>query len=145
MWRRPTLMLRNRLLSRRCAQFAERANTLRLAASRGGLHHHLLLPCYFVLLLALCRPSARRFSELQEKMVKSPDATREQIAEWEAEAIAIRRAEPPTMWAVYALCWNQSVERHYEKDGKKHFRQVGWIPYIFRNTIQFRPRDFPAT
>lgn len=84
----------------------------------------------------------RRFSELQTRMGRSN--TNEHLSEWEAEAAAIRRDEPPTMWAVYAMCWNQKAEYYwYGHDHKEHLRKIGWFSYLLRNVVQFRAKDFP--
>lgn len=82
----------------------------------------------------------RRFSALQAKMAKHPDAL---LNEWQAEAAEIRRDEPPTMWAVYATCWNQTVERYHPEE-KLHSRKIGRVANMLRNLFQFRPSDFPA-
>jgi hypothetical protein len=84
----------------------------------------------------------QRFSQLLVRMSKPSTDTNERLSDWEAAAAAIRNDEPPTMWAVYGMCWNQKVE--YPGGGQTgHFRKIGWIPYLLRNLIQFRPKDFP--
>jgi hypothetical protein len=87
----------------------------------------------------------RRFSELQVRMGKSATNTNENLSDWQAEAAAIRRDEPPTMWAVYAMCWNQRAEFYQlDRDHKEYFRKIRWFPYyLLRNVMQFRPKDFP--
>lgn len=85
----------------------------------------------------------RRFMKLQEKMTEQQKSWQSFLAEWEAEAQAIRRDEPPTMWAIYAICWNQTIDRH-QLERKGYYRNVGWLRYWFRNFVQFSPQDFPA-
>jgi hypothetical protein len=85
-----------------------------------------------------------RFSELLTRMSKPTAETNERLSDWQAEAAAIRRDEPPTMWAVYAMCWNQKAEYYRRgRDFKEHFRKIGWVRYLLRDLIQFRPKDFP--
>jgi hypothetical protein len=83
------------------------------------------------------------FMLLQEEMARGDSAWENLLAEWEAKAIAIRAGEPPTMWAVYAMCWNQVAERH-QAERKGYYRQVGLLEYWLANIVQFRPQDFPA-
>jgi len=85
----------------------------------------------------------RRFAGLQEKIASIADPMPEQLSAWAAEAAAIRKDEPPTMWAVYAMCWNQTVERYHGKGAAPHLRRVGMPAYLLRNLMQFRPQDFP--
>jgi hypothetical protein len=85
----------------------------------------------------------RRFAALRARMNKSPDGTNERLSDWSAEAAAIRADEPPTMWAIYTMCWNQTVERYHGKQADEHYRRVGWFRYLLGNAIQFRPHDFP--
>jgi hypothetical protein len=85
----------------------------------------------------------RRFAMLQAKMAKAKESAGELLPDWEAEAALIRKDEPPTMWAVYAACWNQTVERYHGKDGEVYLRKVGWVRNLLRNELQFRPQDFP--
>jgi hypothetical protein len=75
-------------------------------------------------------------------MSKYPDAA-EKLSDWASEAGEIRQDEPPTMWAVYATCWNQTVERYYGTNTQQHFRKVGWIRSVVGSFIQFTPQDFP--
>ena len=84
----------------------------------------------------------RRFSGLQVRMRKSATNANESVSDWDSEAAAIRRDEPPTMWAVYTMCWNQRAE-YYAGGREEDLRKIGWFPYLLRNVIQFRPKDFP--
>lgn len=84
----------------------------------------------------------RRFKELQEKIVRGSNG-QSHIAEWEGNSQLIRRDEPPTMWAVYAMCWNQTISRH-QVEQKGYLRPVSFFQSVFRNVLQFRPQDFPV-
>lgn len=85
----------------------------------------------------------RRFMALQSEMARLADQSEAHIRQWEGEVAIIRADEPPTMWAVYAMCWNQTAGRHYEAELPSHMRKVGPIFYFLRNIVQFRPDDFP--
>jgi hypothetical protein len=84
----------------------------------------------------------RRFAELQAKVVNVVEPDLLQIAEWEAEAARIRRDEPATMWAVYAMCWNQTIARH-EAEEKGYYRDILWWQQAFANVLHFTPQAFP--
>jgi hypothetical protein len=85
----------------------------------------------------------RRFMELQEKIARGEANWRNELAGWRADAASIRINEPPTMWAIYAECWNQIMDRlTLEKPG--YYRKVGWWPHLLRNIWQFSPQNFPA-
>ena len=84
----------------------------------------------------------RRFAELQAKVVNVVDPNPLQIAEWASEAGRIRRDEPPTMWAVYAMCWNQTIARH-EAEPKGYYRDILWRQQAFANVLHFTPQAFP--
>jgi hypothetical protein len=84
----------------------------------------------------------RRFKELQAKIARSQKDWARHLADWEAEAQIIRVDEPPVMWAVYLMCWNQTVEK-YNQD-RKYMRKIGFWQKAFRNLFQFRPTSFPA-
>lgn len=86
----------------------------------------------------------RRFKELQEKVARGAANWQQQIGDWDAEAQAIRRDEPPTMWAIYATCWNQTIVR-YEAERRGYLRPVSRLQFWLRNVRQFRPQDFPAS
>jgi hypothetical protein len=80
----------------------------------------------------------RRFAELQAKVLKVVEPDPLQIADWEAEAALIRRDEPPTMWAVYAMCWNQTIARH-ETQEKGYYRDILCWQHAFANLLHFTP------
>jgi hypothetical protein len=86
----------------------------------------------------------RRFVSLQERIARDGASWETRLPEWEAEALAIGRDEPPTLWAVYAMCWNQEMERH-QLERKGHYRPISWWQNLMRNFIEFKPQDFPAT
>jgi hypothetical protein len=85
----------------------------------------------------------RRFVSLQEHIAKEGASWKTRLPEWEAEALAISRDEPPTLWAVYAMCWNQEMERH-QLERKGHYRPISRWQHLMRNFIEFKPQDFPA-
>jgi uncharacterized protein DUF4231 len=87
----------------------------------------------------------RRFSELLTRMTMPSTETNQRLSDWQAEAAAIREDEPPTMWAIYAMCWNQKAEYYRRgREFKEHFWEIGLMPYLLRHLFQFRPKDFPA-
>ena len=98
----------------------------------------------------------RRFSDLLIRMSRPPTETNERLSDWQAAAASIRRDEPPTMWAVYAMAWNQKIEFPGEA-AETHRRKIGWLPYLFRRissssglkTFPYhlppRPNQSPAT
>jgi hypothetical protein len=81
----------------------------------------------------------QRFKGLLEEMARHQADCERQIPEWEAEAQAIRGDEPPTYWALYALAWNQSVEKY---EVTSHKRPVRWWQKVAANWLQFRPDQF---
>jgi hypothetical protein len=86
----------------------------------------------------------RRFMSLQEEMARERLSWKELLPEWEAEAVAIRSDEPAVMWAVYAECWNQVMDR-YQLEKKGYYRPVQLWQHALRNLFQFSPRNFPAS
>jgi hypothetical protein len=86
----------------------------------------------------------RRFMQLQEKIARAGANWPSDLPKWQADAIAIRIDEPPTMWAVYAECWNQTMDR-LSLDRPSHYRKVEWWQRLLGNTLQFSPQNFPAT
>jgi hypothetical protein len=85
----------------------------------------------------------RRFMKLQETIAREQGLWKERLPQWEAEAAAIRSDEPPTMWAVYAEGWNQSIDR-YQLDKKGYYRPVRLWQHWLRHVLHFNPQDFPA-
>jgi hypothetical protein len=85
----------------------------------------------------------RRFSELLARMVQPLNPTPEMLHEWAAVAAMIRKDEPPTLWGVYTVCWNQVMERHYGKEATRYYRKMDRLHYLLRNIVQFQPADFP--
>ena len=83
----------------------------------------------------------RRFNAVQEKIARHREDSSARLAEWEAEVVEIRRDEPPVLWAVYATCWNQVIERR--QADRSHLRKIEWYQRLLRNFLQFRPIDFP--
>lgn len=86
----------------------------------------------------------RRFKELQEKIARQSSDHADHLDEWNGDAQAIRRDEPPTYWAIYAMCWNQTLAR-YQTGEKGYLRPVGLLQKVFKNVFYFRPQDFPAS
>jgi hypothetical protein len=76
-------------------------------------------------------------------MFRERDLWKGQLPEWEAEVQSIRQDEPPTLWAIYAICWNQTIERH-QLERKGYFRIVKPWQSALRHLVKFRPHDFPA-
>lgn len=85
----------------------------------------------------------KRFKLLQAQIEGvGQDVSEKQIAEWQSEAQLIRADEPPTLWAIYAKCWNQVMERHLvERPG--HYRQIPFLRNLLGWIIAFNPQDFP--
>lgn len=83
----------------------------------------------------------KRFKALQEDIARHQDDWQPRIADWEAQAHAIRGDEPETFWAVYAASWNQTIDRH--KADRHYMRHVVWWKYALGRIIKFRPEDFP--
>jgi hypothetical protein len=85
----------------------------------------------------------KRFKELQAQIERYSAEPEKHIAEWQAEAQIIRIDEPPTLWAVYARSWNQTIDR-YAVDRKGYYRKVRLWQRILGELIHFSPQDFPA-
>jgi hypothetical protein len=81
----------------------------------------------------------QRFKGLLGEMAKHQTDWERQIPAWDAEAEAIRSDEPPTYWALYALAWNQTVEKY---QATSHKRPVRLWQKIAANWVQFRPDQF---
>lgn len=80
----------------------------------------------------------RRCKELQAKILsKYGDQS-----ELEGEAQRIWRDEPPTYWAIYAMCWNQIASK-YQSD-VQYKAKVGWIRRNLGLFMQFAPQDFQS-
>jgi hypothetical protein len=86
---------------------------------------------------------ARRFKEVQQRMARHRKEWESRLPEWDADIQAIRADEPPTLWAVYAMCWNQTIGKH-RTETRGYLRPVPWWRSWLRNIVQFRPQDFPA-
>lgn len=85
----------------------------------------------------------RQFKELQAQIERYSSEPEKHISELKAQAQAIRVDEPPTLWAIYARCWNQAIEHHAaERPG--YYRKISWWRGLLGNLIQFDPQDFPA-
>ena len=63
-------------------------------------------------------------------MLRSLDRADELLNDWQADAALIRKGEPPTMWAVYAMCWNQVMDRHYGRDALKYQKSRTGSPFV---------------
>jgi hypothetical protein len=87
---------------------------------------------------------ARRFKALLQRMTRHREVWESHLADWTADAQEIRADEPPTLWAVYAMCWNQNIGKH-RVPPMGYRRPVSWWQSLLRNFVQFRPQDFPAT
>jgi hypothetical protein len=85
----------------------------------------------------------RRFKKLQADIARHRAEAEKYIAEWQAEAQSIRVDEPPTLWAIYARCWNQVIE-HHATERRGYYRQIAWWRYLLGWLIAFNPQDFPA-
>jgi hypothetical protein len=82
----------------------------------------------------------KRFKQLQARVAIEGE---ENAAAWESEAQTIRADEPPTMWAIYARCWNQTIDRHgAEREG--YYREVGTLQSLIGYLWHYRPSDFPS-
>ncbi len=84
-----------------------------------------------------------RFKKLQEDIARHQAQREELMPTWEGEAQSIRRDEPPTFWAVYALCWNQTIDR-YRLEHRAYFRKIGPMKSLLRNFVKWSPLSFPA-
>lgn len=82
----------------------------------------------------------RRFKALQEIMAREQDKWPERISEWEADSQAIRIDEPPVKWAIYFMCWNQTLIRH--DLGSSELYEITRWQKLLRNFRDFRPQDF---
>ena len=81
----------------------------------------------------------QRFKALHEEMARRQADWEKLIPEWQAEAEAICADEPPTYWALYALAWNQTVEKY---EVLSHKRPLRWWQRLAANWLQFRPDQF---
>ncbi len=81
----------------------------------------------------------RRCTELLASVLRAD--TGSDLSDLESQAQVIWRDEPPTYWAVYAICWNQTVEKHRVE--ATYRKKIGWLKMLVRNLWQFRPQDFP--
>jgi hypothetical protein len=84
----------------------------------------------------------RRFKDLQATMLRTQDASDEQVANWEADAQIIRKDEPSTFWAIYIKSWNQSVEKR-GLSREKWDRKITRTQAIFGWIRHYLPSDFP--
>ena len=84
----------------------------------------------------------RRFKELQADIERFGFESEKHIAEWEAKAQTIRIDEPPTLWAVYARSWNQTIERH-SAERRGFYRKIAWWQQLLSGFVHFNPQDFP--
>jgi hypothetical protein len=86
----------------------------------------------------------RRFKEIQQRIARGRLDWSANLPDWDADVHAIRADEPATLWAVYAMCWNQNIGKHLvEPVG--YLRPVTWWQSLLRNIVHFRPQDFPAS
>lgn len=84
----------------------------------------------------------RRFCELQERMARERVRAAELLDGWRADLKAIHRDEPETYWALYAMSWNQSVERH-RIERREHGRYVEPWKRLLAKFVKFSPAGFP--
>lgn len=84
----------------------------------------------------------RRFREMQERIARDRARPGEMIDAWLGDVMAIRHDEPPTYWALYAMSWNQSIERH-AISRPDHMRAVGFWSQLCSNIVKFGPAGFP--
>ena len=83
----------------------------------------------------------RRCKELQGALaLRGLDSD---VADLESQAQLIWRDEPPIYWAIYAMCWNRTAERH--KSGIEFKKKVGPIRQFLGVFIQYAPQDFRPT
>jgi hypothetical protein len=85
----------------------------------------------------------QRFKHLQAEIERYSAEPEKHLAEWRAEAQTIRIDEPPTLWAIYAKSWNQTIER-YAVERKGYYRQISWWQSLLGHVRHFTPQDFPA-
>ncbi len=85
-----------------------------------------------------------RFKELQANMASIPKPSEQQLSDWESEAQFIRADEPPTLWALYMVSWNQAVERQ-DPTNKNGLREIPVWRLWTKNLIHYLPLDFPLS
>jgi hypothetical protein len=83
----------------------------------------------------------QRYKALLGEMARHQSEWGSRHAEWEAETQAIRSEEPPTYWALYAIAWNQTLEKHDLSSSKRPLR---WWQHLSANWFHFRPDQFKA-
>ena len=81
----------------------------------------------------------QRFKALQGTIARNQLEWERYLPEWQAEAQLIRIDEPATYWAIYALAWNQTAERHRLFDQR---RPIEWYQRLLGNVRHFRPGEF---
>jgi hypothetical protein len=81
----------------------------------------------------------QRFKALLAEMARRQVDWEKLVPGWEAEAQVIRSDEPPTFWALYALAWNQTLEKY---DVNTHRRPLSWWQKLASNWKHFRPDQF---
>jgi hypothetical protein len=81
----------------------------------------------------------QRYKALLGEMAQHQVEWDSRHAEWEAEVQAIRSDEPPTYWALYAIAWNQTLEKY---DVRSSARPLTWWQRISANWFHFRPDQF---
>lgn len=85
----------------------------------------------------------RRFKQLQADVERAgQDVSEKQASEWLAAAQLIRVDEPPTLWAIYARCWNQVIE-HHATERAGYYRRIGFLRSLVGWLVPFNPQDFP--
>lgn len=84
----------------------------------------------------------QRFKALQAEIERS-SKTPEVWPELSAKAQAIRVDEPPTLWAIYAQCWNQAIE-HHAAERRGYYRKIAGWRRALGSLVRFDPQDFPA-
>lgn len=85
----------------------------------------------------------RRFKTLQEQIARSEIEGESSLSEWDGDTEAIRRDEPPTFWALYAVSWNQTTARLLP-EGSRHLRKVSFLQYLLKDFVPFQPQSFPS-
>jgi hypothetical protein len=84
----------------------------------------------------------KRFKTLQANIDRHyGDADR--LSDFQAEAESIRIDEPPTMWAIYAQCWNQAI-KHYLAEPRGYYRKIPPWRRLVGRLFNFHPQDFPV-
>jgi hypothetical protein len=84
----------------------------------------------------------QRFKALQAELERLSRNT-ESWPELSAKAQAIRVDEPPTLWAIYAQCWNQAIE-HHAAEHRGYYRKIAGWRRALGSMLRFGPQDFPA-